>query len=132
MIKLILGFILGIAAAYYTVPTSKSPLEWIDTAKIHQFFQSDELMHSSNTFNSMSPAETYALNNKSDVSAQIRTAITLISTRDRDDQTSVFAVNLITDLIEREPRLQQYVRTQISDGITNKEALDIFEKYYSL
>jgi len=132
MIKLILGFFLGIAATYYTAPTLKSPLDLISTAKIHQFFQSEELTHSSNTFNSMSPAETYALNNKGNVSAQIRTAITLISTRDLNDQTSIFAVNLISDLIEREPRLQQYVRTHINDGITNKEALDIFEKYYSL
>ena len=132
MIKLILGFFLGIAAAYYTVPTIKSPLDWAVTTKIQQFFQSDERTHSSNTFNSMSPAETYALNNKDNVSAQIRTAITLISTRDLNDQTSVFSVNLISDLIEREPRLQPYVRTHISDGITNKEALDIFEMYYSL
>lgn len=132
MIKLILGFFLGIAAAYYTFPTMKSPFDWAGAAKLQQFFQSDERTHSSNTFNSMSPAETVALNNKANVSAQIRTAITLISTRDLNDQTSIFAVNLISDLIEREPRLQQYVRTHINDGITNKEALDIFEKYYSL
>jgi len=132
MIKLILGFFLGIAVAYYTVPTLKSPFNWIDTAKIHSFFQPDERTHVSNTFNAMSPAETVALNNKSNVSAQIRTAITLISTRERNAQTSVFAVNLITDLIEREPRLQPFVRTRINKGITNKEALDIFEKYYSL
>lgn len=132
MIRLILGFLLGIAAAYYTFSTMQSPFDWAGTAKIQQFFQSDELTHSSNTFNSLSPAETYALNNKSNVSAQIRTAITLISARDLNDHTSVFAVNLITDLIEREPKLAQYVHTQINDGITNKEALDIFEKYYSL
>jgi len=131
MIKLILGFFLGIAAAYYTFPTMQSPFDWAGSAKLQPFFQADEQTHSSNTFNSMSPAETYALN-KGNVSAQIRTAITLISTRDLNDQTSVFAVNLISDLIEREPRLQPYVRTHISDGITNKEALDIFEKYYSL
>jgi len=132
MIKLILGFLLGIAAAYYTFPTMKSPFDWAGTAKLQQFFQADEQTHSSNTFNSMSPAETAALKNRGNVSAQIRTAITLISTRDLNDQTSIFAVNLISDLIEREPRLQPYVRTHINNGITNKEALDIFEKYYSL
>jgi hypothetical protein len=132
MIRLTLGFILGVTAAYYTAPSLKSPFKDFEVSSITQLFQSDGKTHSSNTFNSMSPAETYALNNRRDVSAQVRTAITLISTRDLGDQTSVFAVNLITDLIEHEPRLQQYVHTQISDGITNKEALDIFEKYYSL
>ena len=79
----------------------------------------------------MSPSEIYALEN-GNISASIRTAITLISARDLDDQTSDFAVNLITDLIEREPKLQKYVRIQLTNGITNKEALNIFEKYFSL
>lgn len=131
MIRLVLGFILGVAAAYYTIPSLKSPFKDINTAKIQELFQPGEPTHSSNTFNSMSPSEIYALEN-GNISASIRTAITLISARDLDDQTSDFAVNLITDLIEREPKLQKYVRIQLTNGITNKEALNIFEKYFSL
>ncbi|MFV9615242.1 MAG: hypothetical protein ACNYZG_04750 [Gammaproteobacteria bacterium] len=131
MIRLILGFILGVVATYYTAPSLKSPFKDINVSSIKQMFQSDEQTHSSNTFNSMSPSDISALNNNK-MSAKVRTAISLISARNLNDQTSDYAVNLITDLVEQEPGLQQFVLAQLNDGITNKEALNIFEQYFSL
>lgn len=133
MYRLILGFILGIAAAYYTVvPAVESPFNGFNTAKITQFFQSDELTHTSNTFNATPPSELESLGYQYGVSGKIRNAITLISAHDLDAQTSDYAVNLITDLIVEEPKLQGFVRAQMDNGITNKEALNIFEQYLSL
>ena len=132
MIRLILGFILGVAAAYYTVPSLQSPFDGFNISKITQFFQSDELTHTSNTFNATPPSEIESLGYQYGVSGKVRNAITLISAHDLDAQTSDYAVNLITDLIVKEPKLQEFVRAQMSDGITNKEALNIFEQYFSL
>jgi hypothetical protein len=131
MIRLIIGFILGVAAAYYTAPSLQSHFKDINLSSMTQMFQSDEQTHSSNTFNSMSPSDISALNNNK-MSAKVRTAISLISARNLNDQTSDYAVNLITDLVEQEPGLQQFVLARLNDGITNKEALNIFEQYFSL
>lgn len=131
MIRLILGFILGVVATYYTAPSLQSHFKDINLSSMTQMFQSDEQTHSSNTFNSMSPSDISALNNNK-MSAKVRTAISLISARNLNDQTSDYAVNLITDLVEQEPGLQQFVLARLNDGITNKEALNIFEQYFSL
>ena len=131
MIRLTIGFILGVAAAYYTVPSLKSPFKDINVSSITQMFQSDGQSHSSNTFNSMSPNDISALSHNK-MTAKVQTAVSLISARKLSDQTSNYAVNLITDLVEQEPELQQFVRARLNNGITNKEALNIFEQFFSL
>lgn len=132
MFRLILGFILGVVATYYTITALQPSFDGINKSKIKQLFQSDELTHSSNTFNSMPPPESFKLNNQNNISTQIQTAITLISAHDLNKPTSDYVITIITELIEHEPKLQQYVRIQLKNGLTNKEALNIFEKYFSL
>ena len=41
-------------------------------------------------------------------------------------------VKLITNLIEQEPGIQTFVRERLGNGITNREALEIFEIYYTV
>ena len=60
------------------------------------------------------------------------TAISVTRTRALNDQTSDYVVKLITNLIEREPGIQSFVRERLGTGLTNREALEIFEKYYSI
>jgi hypothetical protein len=79
----------------------------------------------------MSPDDISALSNNK-MTIKVQTAISLISARNLDDQTSDYAVNIITDLVEQEPQLQQFVRARLNNGITNKEALNIFERFFSL
>ena len=133
MFKLIIAFVIGIGIAYYTVPELKAPFDSVvKTFNISQYFEPDELHHTSNTFNATPPDEFENLGYKYNISAKVNNAITMISAHNLNEQTSDYAVSVITDLIDEEPRLQEYVRSKMSDGITNKEALHIFEQYFSL
>lgn len=93
MIRLTLGFILGVAAAYYTVPSLKSPFKNINVSSITQMFQTNGQSHSSNTFNSMSPDDIAKLSHDK-MATKVQTAISLISARKLSDQTSKYTVNL--------------------------------------
>lgn len=131
MIRIIIGFILGTAVTFYALPFIESGAGKLPRPAIGDMFSSDDNHHSSNIINSVPPAEYQTLvGNK--LAAEVMTAISITRTRALNDQTSDYVVTLITNLVEREPGIQSFVRDRLSNGLTNREALEIFEKYYSL
>ena len=131
MIRTIFGFILGVAATFYTLPFIESNLGSIPRPGIGDLFATKENLHSSNIINSVAPKE-YAQLTNNKLAAEVMTAIAVTRTRALNDQTSDYVVKIITDLVEREPGIQTFVRDRLSSGLTNREALEIFEKYYSI
>ncbi len=131
MIRTIFGFILGVVATFYTLPFIESNFGSLPRPGIGELFAAKENQHSSNIINSVAPEE-YAQLTNNKLAAEVMTAISVTRTRALNDQTSDYVVKIITDLVEREPGIQTFVRDRLSNGLTNREALEIFEKYYSI
>tara|TARA_B100000700_G_scaffold15921_2_gene15835 strand:+ start:4447 stop:4848 length:402 start_codon:yes stop_codon:yes gene_type:complete len=131
MIRTIIGFILGAVATFYTLPFIESGTGKLPRPAIGDWFSSENNNHSSNIINSVPPSD-YRQHADSTLAAEVMTAISVTRTRALNDQTSDYVVKLITNLIEREPGIQSFVRERLGNGLTNREALEIFEKYYSI
>lgn len=130
MIRTLIGFVLGVMVTFYTLPVIESSFGKLPRPQIGKIFSSNE-NHSSNIFNSMPPAE-FQSHFDDKLSGELMTAISITSARALDEQASVYVLKLITNLVEVEPGIQSFVQDRLGDGITNKDALEIFEKFYSL
>lgn len=131
MIRILIGFVLGAITTFYTLPFIESKFGDLPRPELGEMFSSKENQHSSNIINSMPPDE-YVNYTDNKLAAEVMTAISVTRTRSLNDQTSDYVVKLIADLVEREPDIQTFVRNRLSNGLTNREALEIFEKYYSI
>jgi len=123
MLRIFFGFAIGLVVAAYTLPIidkhfGKIPLP--DVSKV----VSNETTHTSNVINPVPPNHS--------LSAKVQTALSIIGTRPLDAAASDFVVGLITELVEIETGIQPFVRNRVSGGLTNREALEIFEKYYAV
>ena len=130
MFRTLIGFVLGVITTFYTLPVIESNFGKLSRPEIGKIFSSNE-NHSSNIINSIPPEkfQTHFDDKRAD---ELMTAISIISARALDEQASVYVLKLITDIVETEPGIQAFVQDRLRDGITNKDALEIFEKYYSL
>lgn len=131
MIRTIIGFILGAVATFYTLPIIESGTGKLPRPAIDDWFSSDNNNHSSNIINSVPPSD-YRQHADNKLAAEVMTAISVTRTHALNDKTSDYVVKLITNLIEREPGIQSFVRERLGNGLTNQEVLEIFEKYYSI
>jgi hypothetical protein len=127
MLKTIIGFVLGVLTTYYALPVledyfGKLPRPVLSSPK--------EVNHSSNTINSVPPSPQKTSNAGDDFGGEIITAITLTKSRSPEAKASDFALKLISKLIDDEPEIRPYVKKKLPDGLTNREALEIFEQYY--
>jgi hypothetical protein len=129
MIKLIIGFILGVLAAYYTLPVIENYFGKLPRPSWAS--GNNEAQHSSNIINSMPPSQRKTPE-VHDFSNEIMAAITLSKTHNLDAKASNFSLKIISKLIEANPELKPFVRARIPDGLTNREALEIFEQLYAL
>ncbi|QFT57140.1 hypothetical protein [Microbulbifer sp. THAF38] len=131
MFRIVVGFILGAISTFYILPFIESGTGKLPRPDIGGIFSSDKNHHSSNIINSVPPSDyRQSINQKLD--ADVMTAISVTRTRSLNEQASSYVVKLITNLIEQEPGIQTFVRERLDNGITNREALEIFEKYYSV
>lgn len=131
MIRMLIGFILGTITAFYTLPFIESQFGDLIRPTLSEMFSSGERQHSSNIINSMPPID-YRKKHDTKLAAEVMTAISVTRTRSKNDQTSDYVVKVITDLVEIEPGIQSFVRERLSNGLTNREALEIIEEYYSI
>lgn len=131
MIRTIIGFILGAVATFYILLFIESSTGTLPRPAIGDWLSSESNNHSSNIINSVPPLD-YRQHAENKLAAELMTAISVTRARSLNDQTSDYAVMVITNLIEREPEIQPFVRDRLGNGLTNREALEIFEKYYSI
>ncbi|MCG8612059.1 MAG: hypothetical protein MI864_16150 [Pseudomonadales bacterium] len=131
MIRILIGFVLGIITAFYTMEFLESQFGDSPRTELRDLFSSKDNQHSSNIINSMPPEE-YVNHSNNKLAAEVMTAISVTRTRSLNDQTSDYVLKLVTKLVGREPGIQTFVRDRLSNGLTNREALEIFEKYYSI
>ena len=131
MIRTVVVFMLGAISTFYILPFIESGTGKLPRPAIGEMFSSNESHHSSNTINSEPPAD-YRQHIDRKLDAEVMTAISVTRTRALNEQASGYVVKLITSLIEQEPGIQTFVRERLGNGITNREALEIFEKYYSV
>lgn len=129
MLKTIIGFVLGVITSYYALPVleeyfGKLPRPVLSSPK--------EVNHSSNIINSAPPSPQKTSETGDNFGGEIVTAITLTKSRAADAKASDFALKLITKLIDDEPEIRPFVKKKLPDGLTNREALEIFEQYYLL
>jgi|SRR5690554_688079 len=129
MLKTIIGFVLGVITTFYALPIleeyfGKLPRPVLSSPK--------EVNHSSNIINSVPPSPQKTAETGDNFGGEIVTAITLTKSRAADAKASDFALKLITKLIDDEPEIRPFVKKKLPDGLTNREALEIFEQYYLL
>lgn len=129
MIKTIIGFVLGVVATYYSLPVIE---EYSGKLPRPSLTSTNEVRHTSNIINSMPPSLRQTNHGSDEFGSEIMTAITLTKTRELDADASDFVLKLITKLIEVEPEIRPFIKNRMPDGLNNREALEIFEQYYSL
>lgn len=132
MLRIAMGFLLGAVVTFYALPWIESVYGELPRSDMSQLMPTSESTYSSNVINSMSPQDMEAVNkiSKVDFATQMMTAIAVTKSGKLDEQTSPFVIGLITSLIEEEPTLRLYVQNRLSNGLTNKEAMEIFEEYF--
>lgn len=130
MFRLVTGFILGLVAAVYTLPVLGNFSGQISCPSISGWF-SDNAGHGSNTINSVPPGE-YLPVNQDDFDAKIMTAISVSRMRDLGGPTSEYVIKLISTIADKQPDIRGFILDRLRDGLTNREALEIFERYYAI
>lgn len=131
MIRVFIGFILGVVATFYALPVIESGIGKIDRPAIGDWLSSDDSQESSK-HSTYRPTAGFIQHADTQLAAELVTAISSIRTRAMHAPASEYVVKLITKLVEREPGIQPFVSDRIGDGLTNQEALEIFEQYYSI
>lgn len=131
MLRIFFGFAIGLIVAAYTLPVIEKHFGKIPLPGVSKVV-SNETTHTSNVINPVPPNHFTRTDKNFSLSPKVQTALSVIGTRPLDSATSDFVVGLITELVETEPGIQPFVRNRISGGLTNREALEIFEKYYAV
>ena len=130
MIKTLIGFVLGVVASYYTYPYFGHHFHDMSQQINTNIFSGNSSANTSRQTMLLSEQNKMLVDNKLNV--ELMTAMSVIKTRNLSEHTSDFTVKLISKLIEKEPGIQAFVQSRLDDGISNKEALEIFERYYSI
>lgn len=68
---------------------------------------------------------------KTEMSARVVTAISIISTRSENEQASDYVISAIKLMTQGRPDIQALFQKNSENGLSNKEATEIFEKFYS-
>jgi len=134
MIKLLLGFVIGTIFTFYNLPKVEAYFGELDRPDLPNFFSTSQ---STATSPERLPQVAYdpALRQATKQAAdgmKLITAITMIKTKPPEDQTGEYVIQLISNLANKEPNIARYVHNRMPDGITNREALEIFEKFLSI
>lgn len=129
MIKTLIGFILGVVASYYTYPYFGDHFRDFGQQINSTSFSSNS--HTNNSSRTLLSEQNRMIANNQ-LSVELMTAISVIKTRKLSAHTSEFTVQLISKLVEKEPGIQSFVHARLDNGLSNREALEIFEQYYFL
>jgi len=126
MFKLSVGFILGVVATFYSYPTVKDFFGVVFKSEIVETLN-DKISYPT----SISPAYRQQIEETSDA-IHLMTIIALTKAKPISEKAHDYVLKIITDLVNKEPSIATVVQNSLKNGITNQEALAIFEKYISV
>lgn len=134
MIKTLIGFAIGVCVSIFALTYFETGNSRFSVQGFCQAFSANATDFSSNTINATPPPGFRHRSSPDEIQlhTEMFSAVALIKTRPLDDPSTEFINNLVSSLTKSEPGLTAYVRARQENQLTNREALEIFEMYYSL
>jgi hypothetical protein len=135
MFRVFLGFCLGVAASYYGLPMVDAAMGNVDRVIQGAMPSTRDTEYPSTTLNASPAIDRYkrdaiTVNN---INAQdIDMVMSYLNSHPLDDRSPTMVVSLLSALMELEPGIRQDIRRMLHNGMKNRDALAIIEKYQRL
>lgn len=130
MIKITIGFVLGVFATFYSLPWVERTSTDLPRPNLSELVSSKDSKHTSNIINSMSLDEIKELQD-TDLAREVMSMAYNLKNKDWTEPASGKLINMVKNIATREPQIGQHIQAELSNGMTNIEAFAIINTYFS-
>lgn len=124
MLRLFIGFVLGVVTSYYSMPSLFKLTVLLPEVNFERFFSNDQPL-TSNTINATHPSEFENTAAHNAISERVEIARSLAELHPTQDPASIEVTEVLFNLARKSPQAQALLQEKLPGGLTNGEALSI-------